>query len=150
MAKLTRTAIVEGPVEKVFSLLDEPSALPFLYNCVAQISDVRRTGRRLGDTFRGTFSVVGVQFDVRFTRTEHAPPLKFVERFEGAMTGVMTFNLEPQGSSTRVSLEADYKISRGLIGRIVNRLLFEQVAEKNADRILENLAILVDSTEAKS
>ena len=148
--KLTRTAIVHGPVERVFSRLDDPSALPFLYNCIADVSDVRRSGRHVGDTFRGTFSVVGLQFDVTFTRTEHAPPQKIAERFEGAMNGTMIFNLEPQGSKTRVTLEASYEISRGLFSRIVNKLLFQQVAEKNADRILENLAILVEATEAKA
>ncbi len=150
MTKLTRTAIVGGPVEEVFRLLDDPNALPFLYNCVCEVSDVRRSGKHVGDTFRGRFSVMGVQFGVTFTCTEHAPPLKIVERFEGAMNGVMAFTLEPQGSTTHISLEADYEISRSLFGRIVNKLLFVQVAEKNADRILENLAIIVNPMEAKS
>ena len=149
MARLSRIAVVNAPVEKVFNVLDDSNALPYLYNCVCSVSDVRRTGDRVGDTFRGTFSVVGLQFDVVFTRTEHAPPLKVVDRFEGAMNGFMAFTLEPRSQGTQVSLQVDYEISRGLLGRIVDKLLFTQVAEKNAERMLENLAITAEVGTAR-
>ena len=138
--------MVNAPAENVFRVLEDLDALPFLYNCVCNVSDVRRTSDHIGDTFRGTFSVIGLQFDVVFTRTELAPPMRLVDRFEGAMNGVMAFGLEPRGAATRVSLNVDYEISRGLLGRIVNRILFVQVAEKNAERVLENLALVVEST----
>ena len=64
------------------------------------------------------------------------------------MNGVMAFGLEPRGAATHVSLNVDYEISRGLLGRIVNRILFVQVAEKNAERVLENLAMVVESAES--
>ena len=148
MTKLSRAVVVNAPAENVFRVLEDLDALPLLYNCVCNVSDVRRTSVHVGDAFRGTFSVVGLQFDVAFTRTEIAPPVKLVDRFEGAMNGVMAFGLEPRGAATRVSLDVDYEISRGLLGRIVNRILFVQVAEKNAERVLENLALVVESTGA--
>jgi len=148
VTKLSRAVVVEAPPENVFRVLENLDALPYLYNCVCDVSDVRGTGDHIGDTFRGTFSVIGLQFDVVFTRTERTPPLKMVDRFEGAMNGIMAFRLEPRGGATSVSLDVDYEISKGLLGRIVNRILFVQVAEKNAERVLENLAVAVETTGA--
>jgi len=149
VTKLGRTAVVNAPVETVFGVLDDSNAWPLLYNCVCNVRDVPRNGDHVGDTYRGTFSVIGLQFDVVFTRTEHAPPLRVVERFEGAMNGVMAFTLEPRNGATRVSLDVDYEISRGLLGRIANRLLFVQMAEKNAKRVLENLAMAAEARPPK-
>ena len=148
MTKLSSAVVVEARAESVFRVLEDFDTLPFLYNCVCDVGDVRGTGDHVGDTFRGTFSVIGLQFDVVFTRAERTPPLKMVDRFEGAMNGVMAFRLEAPGGPTRVSLDVDYEISRGLLGKIVNRMLFIQVAEKNAERILENLAVAVETTGA--
>ena len=145
MAKLARTVIVQAPVEKVFNVLDDPKALPFLYNCICSVSDLHRSEKHLGDTFKGTFSVIGLQFDVTFTTTEHDRPLKIVERFEGAMTGTMVFTLETRSNATSVSLEVDYELSKGLLGKIANKLLFERMNEKSAERMLENLTIQVDA-----
>ncbi len=86
-----------------------------------------------------------MQFDVTFTRTEHAPTRNVTDRFDGAMIGVMAFSLEPQSDVTNVYLQVDFEISTCLLGRIVNKLLFTQVAEKNAERILENLAIAAEA-----
>ena len=149
MAKLTRTVIVKAPVEQVFKALDDPNALPFLYNCVCNLSDFQSSQKRLGDTFKGTFSVIGLQFDVTFTCTERDPPLKIVERFEGAMNGTMVFILETRSNSTSVSLQVDYEISKGLLGKIANKLLFERMNEKSAERMLENLTIEVEALGAR-
>lgn len=141
---MTKAVVIDAPFQKVFHTLDDPNALPFLYYCICNVSDVTWGEKRVGDTFRGSFSVIGVHFEVIFTCTEHAPPLKIVERLEGGMEGSMVFVLEPRSGATNVILQVDYETSRDLLGKISDRLLFEQVAEKNAERILENLKIIVE------
>lgn len=145
MAQVTRTIMINAPIAQVFGILDDPESLALLYYCVCNVSDVTRTEARVGDRFRGTFSMVGIQFDVAFTCTDHIPPLKIRTRFEGGMKGTMGYTLEAQEYSTRVILEVDYELSGGLLGRIANRLLFEQIGAKNAERILENLALIVEA-----
>lgn len=89
--------------------------------------------------------MLGIQFDLDFTYTEHLPPSKITTRFGGGANGKISYMLEPELGSTRVTIDVEYEISSGLLARIVNRLLFEQMGAKNAERILENLSLLVEA-----
>ncbi len=142
--------MIKAPVAEVFRVLDDPENLPILYYCVCNVSDVTHSQSRIGDRFRGSFSVVGVQFGVSFTCTEHAPPSRLRTQFGGGVNGTMSYALEEENNSTRVRLDVEYDISGSLLSKIANRLLFEQMGTKNAERILENLGYLVEASIDKT
>ncbi len=138
--------MIKAPIAEVFRALDDPESLPILYYCVCNVSDVTRSPSRIGDRFRGSFSVVGLKFGVSFTCTEHAPPSRIMMKFEGGVNGTMSYGLEEEQKSTRVQLDVEYDISGGLLSKIANMFLFEQMGTKNAERILENLGYLVEAS----
>ena len=137
--------MINASLARVFSVLDNPDNLSLLYYCVFDVSNPAFTDTRVGKRFRGTFSMIGIQFDVDFTYTEHAPLSRITLRFEGGAKGKMSFFLEPERDLTRITIEVEYELSKGLLARIANRLLFEQMGAKNTERILENLSLLVDA-----
>src|SRR5713226_2403224 len=145
MAKLTKAIDVVAPAEKIFGTLDDPKAMPLYVPAVTDVTDVRKSETRVGDTFRATYGLMGMRFNLKFTNTEHDPARKIASRFEGAMKGVMAYTLEPRGNSTRVKFDVDYEMSGGVLGKAVDKLLVERMNEKNAERMLENLKMLVEA-----
>ena len=144
MARLTESITIAAPVEKVFLRCDDPHAMPLYVPSVTSVSDVKRSDRRLGDTFRVTYGMLGTHFDEDFTYTEYERNKKIKASFDGAMKGTMGITLEPHGGSTKATLETEYEVSHGVLGKAANKLLFERVNEKNAARLLENLKIVCE------
>ncbi|MCX6021608.1 MAG: hypothetical protein NTZ05_07730, partial [Chloroflexi bacterium] len=69
--------------------MDDPNAMPAYVANVSRVSEVRRTEGRLGDTFTATYSILGIDFDERFTYVEYDRPRRLVAKFEGGMSGSM-------------------------------------------------------------
>ncbi len=144
MAKVTKAIDIAAPAERIFGTLDDPKAMPIYVPAVTNVTDVLGTGNRVGDTFRVTYGLMGMHFDLKFTNTEHDPARRIARRFDGPMKGAMTFTLEPRGNSTSVEIDVDYEMSGGVLGKAVDKLLVERMNEKNAERMLENLKMLME------
>ena len=145
MAKMTKAIVITAPAEKIFGTLDDPKAIPLYVPAVVTISDVRQTEKRIGDTFRATYGLMGMHFDLRLTNTEHEPGKRIARRFDGPMKGAMAYTLEPHANSTKVKFDVDYEMSGGVLGKAVDKLLVERMNEKNAERMLENLKMMMES-----
>jgi uncharacterized membrane protein len=145
MPAILKVTRVNAPIEMVFGAFDVPEALPQYDPHVTKVSAVRRSARRIGDTFQATYVALGVPFEEQFTYTEYIRPTKVVARFEGLMTGIMRTTLTPQdGATTHVALEIHYQVPGGVVGKVVDALLVERMQEKNAERMLENIKRIVE------
>ena len=147
MPRITKTVEVEGPVEKVFEMLDDPENFPVYVPNVTKVSNIRRTDKRLGDTFDVVYSMMGMDFNEKFTYSEYAKPQRLAARYEGRMTGSMGITLEPKGGKTLATLDVDYEVRPGPLGKIANKLLFERMNERSADRMLENIKMIIEATK---
>jgi carbon monoxide dehydrogenase subunit G len=78
-------------------------------------------------------------FDERFTVTGYEPKRKLVSNFDGGMKGTFSWTFEPQGSQTECSLDIEYQVGGGVLGKAADALLLERSNEKNMDQSLENL-----------
>ena len=145
MAAIQKTIVVNAPIEQVFQALDDPDKMPLYVPNVTKISDVQRSDARLGDRFQATYAMMGMHFEEKFTYTEYERPRKIAAQFADGMTGTMSCTLEPLGDSTRLSLEISYQMRGGVLGKAVDALLVERMNEKNAERMLENIKMIVES-----
>src|SRR5437660_3681653 len=139
MSEIHKTTTFDSPVEKVFELVDNPENIPKYISNVERVADVKRTDGRIGDTFRVIYKVLGMTFDEKFTVTVYEPKRKLVSNFEGGMKGTFSWTFEPQGSQTECSLDIEYQVGGGVLGKAADALLLERSNEKNMDQSLENL-----------
>lgn len=144
MTKLVKTITIDAPIEKVFERCDNPNAMPVYVPNVTSVSNVQRSERRIGDTFRVTYGMMGAHFDEDFTYSEFERDKRIKATFDGAMKGSMGITLAPQGNSTKATFESEYEVSGGVLGKAVNKLLFERMNDKNAERMLENLKMVCE------
>lgn len=148
LAKITKTVVIKAPVDKVFKVFDDPNAIPLYVPAATNVGNVRQSENRIGDTFRITYGLMGMHFDLDFTNIGYEPQKKIVRRFEGGMKGTMTYTLQAEADETRATFDADYEMSGGILGKAIDKLLVERMNEKNAERMLENLKMMMETKEA--
>jgi carbon monoxide dehydrogenase subunit G len=139
MSEIHKTVTFDAPVEKVFELVDNPDNIPNYIPNVERVADVKRTDGRIGDTFRVIYKVLGISFDEKFTVTGYEPKRKLVSKFDGGMKGTFSWTFEPQGAQTECSMDIEYQVGGGILGKAADALVLERTNEKNMDESLENI-----------
>jgi uncharacterized membrane protein len=139
MSEIHKTVTFDAPVEKVFELVDNPENIPKYMANVERVVDVTRTDRRIGDTFRVIYKVLGITFDEKFTVTGYEPKRKLVSKFDGGMKGTFSWVFESQIAQTECSMDIEYQVGGGILGKAADALLLERTNEKNMDESLEKM-----------
>ena len=106
-----------------------------------------RSRRRVGNSFRVTYRVLGMPFNEEFKVVGFEPPRRHTphrrfqiwQTFHGGVRGTFTWTLEAEGNQTYASLDAAYQLMGGVFGRALDALLVERAVQKDADQMLENM-----------
>jgi ribosome-associated toxin RatA of RatAB toxin-antitoxin module len=138
-AEIHKTATLDAPAEDIFDIVDDPMNFPRYVPNVTNVVDVRRTERRIGDTFRVIYKVLGLTFDEKFTTSEYQRPSRLSSTFKGGMSGTFGWTFEPVGSQTKVSVDIDYSVAGGTLGKAVDSVMLEKTNAKSIEGMLENL-----------
>jgi uncharacterized membrane protein len=150
MSEIHKTVTFDAPVEKVFELVDNPENIPKFMANVERVVDVKRTDLRIGDTFRVIYKVLGITFDEKFTVTDYEPKRKLVSKFDGGMKGSFTWTFEAQGVQTECSMDIEYQVGGGILGKAADALLLERTNEKNMDESLEKMRRILAEQKVSS
>src|SRR5438445_9937775 len=78
----------------------------------------------------------------------HQRPSRIGSTFKGGMTGTFDWRFEPQAEQTRVTVDVNYKLAGGAVGKAVDAMLLERTNQKTIQQMLQNLSRL--ATEAKA
>jgi hypothetical protein len=93
-----------------------------------------------------SYSVLGVHFEEWLTCIEYEKPRRLVTRIDGPMVGTLALDLEAEtANQTLATIEAEYEIGGGAIGRAATKFLLERLNEKNLERMIENMKMLVEA-----
>jgi carbon monoxide dehydrogenase subunit G len=138
---------IETPVEKVLEFIDDPGNLATCAPMVERVVEVSRSGRRVGDSFRVIYRVLGMPFHEEFRVIKFEPPPRHTphrrfqiwQTFHGRVTGALTWTLEAEGNQTYTSLDAAYQLMGGVFARALDALLLERAVNKDVDQMLENM-----------
>jgi carbon monoxide dehydrogenase subunit G len=138
---------IETPVEKVLEFVDDPENLAKCAPMVERVVEVSRSGRRVGNSFRVIYRVLGMPLygEIRVIGFEpprrHTPHRRFQiwQTFHGRVRGTITWTLEAEGNQTYASLDAAYQLMGGVFGRALDALLIERAVKKDVDQMLGNM-----------
>jgi carbon monoxide dehydrogenase subunit G len=140
---------IETTVEKVLEFVDDPENLANCVPMVEQVVEVGRSGRRVGNSFRVIYRVLGMPFNEEFRVIGFEPPPRHTphrrfqiwQTFHGRVRGTFTWTLEAEGNQTYTSLDAAYRLVGGVFGRALDELLVERAFQKVVDQMLENMKL---------
>jgi len=148
MAEIHESISVNARAERVFDIVDDEQKYPSYVPNVTGVADVVRSQGRVGDSVRIIYKVLGVTFDEKFTVKVHQRPSRIGSTFKGGMTGTFDWRFEPQAEQTRVTVDVNYKLAGGAVGKAVDAMLLERTNQKTIQQMLQNLSRL--ATEAKA
>jgi carbon monoxide dehydrogenase subunit G len=148
MAVIELSTTINTTPEHVCQVIEAPSRMKEWVPNVTRVADIQQTPQRMGDSFRATYSVMGLGFPSKYTVVDFARNKKITLKMEGALTGTFAWDVAPRGSSVKVKVHIDYVMKGGILGKAMNAMLVERMNAKNAERMLENLKMLCEA-EAK-
>lgn len=138
---------IDAPVEKVLEFVEDPENLAKCAPTVQGVVEVRQNRRRVGNSFRLTYRVLGMPLNEEFCVIGFEPPRRHTphrrfqmwQTFHGHVRGIFSWTLEAEGNQTYASLDAAYQLMCGVFGRALDALLIERAIKKNVDQMLENM-----------
>ncbi len=143
MSEIRKSEIIDATAAELFAIVDDPTNFPKYVPNVAGVEDVTSSTGRIGDTFRVTYKVLGVGFDEKFTTTEYEHPKRITSSFKGGMTGTFRWTFEPHGEQCKVSVQIDYAVAGGVLGKAADLMMLERANAKAIEGMLENLRRMV-------
>jgi uncharacterized membrane protein len=146
----TLTRDIRAPLSEVWDLLLDVRRLPEISPSTVAVAGPRRL-RRVGDRFDQTVRLAGK----RFTSTWEVTELQERRRLQvtgSVLPGTrysMTEQLDERpGDRTRLTLEIDYSLPFGPLGRLAAKLGAERRALDEADGVLAGIARLTEAGDA--
>jgi carbon monoxide dehydrogenase subunit G len=146
-SEIHATVTIGTPVEKVLEFVDDPENLAKCAPMVELVVEAHRSGRRVGNSFRVIYRVLGMRFNEEFRVIGFEPPRRHTphrrfqiwQTFHGRVRGSLTWTLEAEGNETYASLDASYQVMGGVFGRSLDALLVARAIRKFVDQMLENM-----------
>ena len=139
MAEIKKSVTIDATANEVFDIVEDPSNFTKFVPNVSEVVDIHRTERRIGDTFRVIYKVLGLTFDEKFTTTEYDRPTYLTSAFKGGMNGTFRWSFEPHGRQCQVTVEINYDVAGGALGKAVDAVMLERTNAKSIEGMLENL-----------
>jgi uncharacterized membrane protein len=143
MAKVSKTATINAPVEKVFNYLNDPVNLPGIWPSMIEVKDIQPAAVG-GYNFGWVYKMSGMRFEGATETVEHLPNQRIVTRSTKGIDAKFTFLFETGGEATKLSVEVEYKVPVPLLGKLAEALIVKQ-NERESEELLENLKAKMES-----
>ncbi len=141
MAKVTRSVVLNTPVEKVFSYIRNPVNEMEFIPSITDIRDVQ--GQGVGDKYGWTYKMMGVSMKGESEIIESKANELYVSKSSGGIVSTWTWTFEPEGDGTRLGITVDYTIPVPVLGKVGERLVLRQT-EREADYAMANLKDILE------
>jgi uncharacterized membrane protein len=148
MPTFSRSVDVERPINEVWDIWTDVRILPQLSSSTTEVLDAPERLSRVGQSFRQVVRAVGRCFDVTWTVTsiadldhltiEGSVGLGVAQQLTERVT-----SLSP--SRTRLTIDVEYKLPFGPLGRLASKLGVEQLARRETTEILDRLQEVIES-----
>lgn len=143
MAQATSTITISAPVHKVYETVANPNRFPEFWTAVQEIKDVEPIGNgRLQWAY--AYKMIGLKLHGTSRHVEVDRPRRIVTETSGGIEATVTWELEPEGSGTRVTATAAYKVPVPLLGKLLESAIVK-LNQREADSMLANLKILLEA-----
>jgi uncharacterized membrane protein len=136
MAKVSRSVIINGAVDKVFAYVAEPTNLAEWIPSIMEVTDV--TGSGVGQHYRWRYKMAGVPLKGETTVIEQIPNERRVTDSKGGVISTWTLTFEPHDGGTKFGIDIEYTVPVPVLGKLAEKLVLKR-NEREADMAMENV-----------
>lgn len=138
MAKVEKSILIDAPVEKVFSYVNEdPTNLLEIWPSMVDIKDVERLPNG-GTRFRWVMKFAGVRLEGTSEDIEFVPNQRVVSKTKGGVESTATWTYEPEDGGTRVTTVTEYTVPVPVLGKVAEAFVVK-ANDREAEVLLANL-----------
>ena len=136
MEKIVKSLHIDAPVERVFSLMEDPEIFLDLIPGMMEIKDI--TGSGVGQHYRWAYKMVGIRFEGESTVTDSIPNKKRVVESKGGIPHTWNWIFETHEHGTMLNLVLEYEIPVPVLGKLAEHLVLKR-NEREIDTLMTNL-----------
>ena len=138
MPKGETTIIINAPVEKVFSYLqDEPTNLLEIWPSMVDVKDVQQLPHG-GTSFRWAYRMAGIRFEGTSEDIEYVANQRVVTKTKGGIEATYTWTFQPEDGGTKMTVVTEWTVPIPVLGKLAEALIVRQ-QEREFDLVLANL-----------
>jgi carbon monoxide dehydrogenase subunit G len=144
MPTVTKSTVVEAPLENVFAFISDPNRAPTFIPGLNRISNLSSAEPKVGRTWEWEFNWFGLLLSGKTECRQFEPPR--VYEFE-TLTGAKsrwTYQCEKQNSHTKLNLQIEYEIPQNLLAKIAAEPVLEKMNQNRAGEVLANIKTLLE------
>jgi carbon monoxide dehydrogenase subunit G len=151
MPTIERTVEISSPLETVWRIAGDSANLTKLYPDAISIEAEPPGMITVGQKGHMVTKIGGRKTDVFYQVTEVVENQRatFTQRPGGLFSSFsITSTMEPgKKGKTLVTQKMDYELSKGYLGRVLNKLMVDRAVKKNANAFLSNLKEIAELKE---
>jgi carbon monoxide dehydrogenase subunit G len=144
MQTVRESTSVQAPPDRIFRLLAEPERAVVFVPGLNRIQNVS-SNRELGCSWDFEFNWLGWIVSGRSECTRYQNPTTYQFKTLTGNRSTWTYSCEPDGNSTRLTLEVEYEVPENQLARFASEGVLKRMNENTAREIVDNLKALVES-----
>jgi uncharacterized protein YndB with AHSA1/START domain len=137
VARIEKSIVIDAPVEKVFSYVEDPNNIPEYWPSVVEIKDVEELPNG-GARMKAVYKMAGVRFDMESECTEFEPNQRTVYKSQGGVSSTATWIYAPHDGGTKVTIRNEYAVQLPVLRKLAESFL-TKVNENEAETVLNNV-----------
>lgn len=146
MPKVTATDFIDVPVDQAFDYVKMGAENgPVWIPQILSHSNISSVIPHVGQTWDWAFNMMGVTLNGHSETIELEENKRGAFRTTGDVDSTWTFLYEPENDGTRFTVEIEYEIPGGVLGKFANRAFIEHMNQKYADDGVANLKLILES-----
>jgi len=148
MAHIERNILINAPIQQVFHFVADPVDMLNWLSGLVKNQDVPQGPVEVGQSWTQFVQVMGRKFEYIREVTAHDPPRRIAWRFTAmGIDGIGYCELEPAEGGTKIVFGLDYTYPRLLLGGLLDKMLMEKLANREAQSSLVRLKALLEGRQ---
>jgi len=120
VASLSRNAVIQAPLERLFDYVSDPEKLPEWLPSMVEVRSVVGSGE--GQQYEWTYKMIGLLLKGQSTVIEYVPNKCTVHQSIGTIRSVWTIGVEPHAEGSRLTIFVEYDVPVPVLGRLAERV----------------------------
>ncbi len=143
MSLISKSIIINAPIEKVFAFMQDPTNLPEIWSSMVEIKNpqINKLG---GYDFGWVYKMAGLKFDGESTTTEFIRNKKIVTESTKGIRSKFVWSFDYAKDQTHLTLDVEYTIPIPLINKLADGFI-TKTNETEAESTLKNLKSRMES-----
>lgn len=140
MQKVSESASIAAPAEKIYKMLAEPERAVMFVPGLSRISNV--AGDKRSWDYEFTWHGLGISGHAECTASES--PRKYQFKTVTGNHSTWTYQCAPEGAKTKLSLEIEYEVPQKQLARFASEGILQKMNQNTVREIVSHIKTLLE------